>query len=130
MPKQPADSLSRRERQIMDIVYALNRGTAAEIQERLPDSPSYSTIRTLLRVLEEKGHLRHTEEGLRYVYLPTVARAVATQTALERLIHTFFEGSAKQAAAALLDPKSFRLSPEDLDQLSELVEKAREAGKK
>ena len=114
----------------MDVVYAIGRATAADIQERLPDSPSYSTVRTLLRVLEQKGHLRHTEEGLRYVYLPTVPRTEATKSALQRLVHTFFDGSARKAVAALLDPGNFQLSPDELEQLSALVEKAKQEEEK
>lgn len=125
----PFSGLSRRERQIMDLIYELNRATGPEIQSRLPDNPSYSTVRTLLRVLEEKGHLTHIEEGLRYVYLPTVPREAAQQSALQRLLQTFFAGSAKQAVAALLDPASFSLSREELDQLTQLLEQAKQARK-
>lgn len=125
-PPKHDPGLSRRERQIMDIVYASGQATAAEIQERLADeAPSYSTVRTLLRVLEQKGHLRHSEEGLRYVYRPTVPRGEATRSALQRLVHTFFDGSARQAVAALLDPGNFKLSKEELDQLSSMLEKAK-----
>jgi predicted transcriptional regulator len=124
--KQPAlEQLSRRERQIMDILYAAGRATGAEILERLPDQPSYSTVRTILRVLERKGHVRHVEENLRYVYLPTVQPAEARQSALERVVKTFFDGSAKQAAAAFLDPKAFSLSEEELNELAQMVENAR-----
>lgn len=109
----------------MDVLYTLGRATAAEIQAQLADSPSYSTVRTLLRVLEEKGHLTHTEENLRYVYLPTVPREEATRSALDRLLSTFFNGSAKQAVATLLDPGQYRLSKTELDELAKLVDKAR-----
>ncbi|HMF76140.1 MAG TPA: BlaI/MecI/CopY family transcriptional regulator [Bryobacteraceae bacterium] len=121
--------LSRRERQIMDILYAAGRATGAGILERLPDRPSYSTVRTILRVLERKGHVRHVEENLRYVYLPTVQAAEARQSALERVIRTFFDGSAKLAAAAFLDPKAFSLSKDELDELAQMVEQARKKAK-
>lgn len=118
--------MSRRERQIMDILFSRGRATGPEIQENLEDSPSYSTVRTILRVLERKGHVRHKEEGLRYVYEPVVPRDTARKSALKRLLQTFFDGSAQQAAAALIDPKSFRLSRSELDELTELIEKAKE----
>ncbi len=121
--------LSRRERQIMDILYRRGRATAAEVREALPDPPSYSAVRALLRILEEKGHTRHTGEGARYVYTPAVARGKATRSALRHLVDTFFDGSAAQAAAALLDESAARLSPDELDRLSQLIEKARKEGK-
>ena len=121
--------LSRRERQIMDVLYELERATGPEIQARLPGSPSYSTVRTILRILERKGHLRHIEEGLRYVYLPTVPRDAAKQSALQRLLRTFFDGSAKQAVAALLDPSAFSLTKEELSDLAKLVEQAKKESK-
>jgi BlaI family transcriptional regulator, penicillinase repressor len=127
-PSEPA--LSRRERQIMDIVYAAGRAAGSEIQKQLPDELSYSTVRTLLRILETKGYLRHTEEGLRYVYEPAVPRETAGKSALKRMLRTFFDGSAQQAVAALLDPKSFHLSPRELDELSALIEKARDKSSK
>jgi BlaI family penicillinase repressor len=117
--------LSRRERQIMDILFALGRATGPEIQERLPDQPSYSAVRTILRVLERKGHIRHIEEGLRYVYLPAVERETAKQSAIQRLISTFFDGSAKAAAAAFIDPAASQLSAEDLKELEAMIRKAR-----
>lgn len=121
----PEPALSRRERQIMDVVYAAEKATAAEIQKQLPDELSYSTVRTLLRILESKGYLRHNEEGLRYVYSPAIPREAARKSALQRILRTFFDGSAQQAVAALLDPKTFHLSAEELDELSELIEKAK-----
>jgi BlaI family penicillinase repressor len=117
--------LSRRERQIMDILYAAGRATGAEILEGLADQPSYSTVRTILRILERKGHVRHVEENLRYVYIPTMQAAQARQSALERVVRTFFDGSAKMAAAAFLDPKAFSLSEDELNDLAQMVEKAR-----
>jgi BlaI family transcriptional regulator, penicillinase repressor len=128
MPKQPHITLSRRERQIMDILYQRKRATAAEIHQALPDAPSYSAVRAKLRVLEEKGHIRHEEHGLRYVFLPTLPREKAKHSALRHLIDTFFEGSTGQAAAALLDFSSAQLSTEELDRLSHLIEKAKKAG--
>jgi BlaI family transcriptional regulator, penicillinase repressor len=124
VPKTDA-GLSRRERQIMDILFALGRANGAEIQERLPDRVSYSGVRTLLRVLERKGHIRHVEEALRYVYLPVVARETAKQSAMERLAATFFDGSMKAAAAAFLDPAKAKLSAADLLELEQLIRAAR-----
>jgi predicted transcriptional regulator len=118
-------SLSRREREIMDILYALGRATGQEVQERLPDQPSYSTVRTILRILERKGHVRHVEEGQRYIYRPAVAREAAKKSAIHRLIATFFDGSAKAAAAALLDPASSQLSDTDLKELEDMIRGAR-----
>ena len=102
-PKQPHAQLSRRERQIMDILYQRGRATAGEVHRSLPDRPSYSAVRAKLKVLEEKGHVRHEEEALRYVYVPTVAREKAKRSALKHMLETFFDGSAEQAVAALLD---------------------------
>jgi predicted transcriptional regulator len=127
MPRE--EVLSRRERQIMDIIYAQGRATAAEVLERLADPPSYSAVRALLRVLEEKGHLQHEQDGPRYVYKPTVSRTRARQTALERLVHTFFDGSPEQAVAALLDMSAGDLSDEELARLQQLIEQARKEGR-
>lgn len=109
----------------MDVVYRRGRATAAEVQEGLPDPPSYSATRALLRILEEKGHLRHEQDGPRYVFLPTVGRDKARRSALRRLVQTFFEGSTAQAVAALLDQPDAKLSDEDLDRLSRLIDQAR-----
>jgi len=122
-------ALSRRERQILDILYARGRATAAEILESLPDPPSYSAIRALLRVLEQKGHVRHEEDGPRYVFLPRVSRQRASVTALRHVLNTFFDGSAVAAAAALVDGSASKLSTEELDRLEALIEKARKEGK-
>jgi len=119
------EDLSRRERQIMDILFSLGRATGPEIQERLPGQPSYSGVRTILRVLERKGHVRHIEEGMRYVYMPVMARQKATKSAIDRLIATFFDGSAKAAAAAFVDPSTTDLSKEDLLDLERMIRKAR-----
>jgi predicted transcriptional regulator len=120
------DPLSRRERQIMDVLYARGSATAAEVREALPDPPSYSAVRALLRILEEKGHIRHEEQGPRYVYLPQVSRERARRSALRRVVATFFEGSAAQAAAALIDSET--LTKQDLARLSALIEKAKREG--
>jgi BlaI family transcriptional regulator, penicillinase repressor len=121
--KKTADAdLSRRERQIMDILFARGRATGPEIQEGLADKPNYSSVRTILRVLERKGYVRHFEEGLRYVYEPTVARAAASRSALQRIIRTFFDGSAKEAVAALLDPSAFNVSEEELKELARMID--------
>ena len=121
------DPLSRRERQILDILYARGSATAAEVRETLPDAPSYSAVRALLRILEAKGHARHESQGTRYVYLPSVPREHARHSALTRIVTTFFDGSAAQAAAALVDSGS--LSDEDLTRLAALIDKARKEGR-
>ncbi|MCC7153747.1 MAG: BlaI/MecI/CopY family transcriptional regulator [Bryobacterales bacterium] len=126
--KGPAP-LSRRERQIMDILFRRGKATAAEIHQDMTDRPSYSAVRAQLRTLEDKGHVRHEAEDLRYVYLPTLAPSKARRTALQHLVDTFFGGSPAQAAAALLDDRSTQLSQQDLDGLSELIERARKEGK-
>lgn len=121
------DPLSRRERQILDILYAKSAATAAEVRDALPDPPSYSAVRALLRILEEKGHARHETQGTRYVYLPSVPRERARNSALTRIVQTFFDGSAAQAAAALVD--SGTLSDDDLDRLSKLIDRAKKEGR-
>jgi predicted transcriptional regulator len=121
------ETLSRRERQIMDVIYARGQATAAEVVAALPDPPSYSAVRTHLRILEEKGHLKHHEDGPRYVFVPVVPRDRARRSALKSLVRTFFDGSAAQAAAALLDQA--KLSDDDVDRLSALIEKARKEGR-
>ncbi len=121
--------LSRRERQIMDVIYRLGRATAQEVRENLPDPPSYSAVRALLRVLEEKGHVKHTQDGPRYVYLPTVPREEARKNALTRLVRTFFDGSAEQAVAALLDMSGEDFTTDELDRLHVLIDRAREEGR-
>jgi predicted transcriptional regulator len=120
---------SRRERQIMDIVYRLGRATAAEVLAELPDPPSYSAARAALRVLEEKGHLRHVREGVRYVYEPATEREKASQSAARRLLETFFDNSAERAVAALIDVSREQLTEEDFDRLARLIEKAKEEGR-
>jgi predicted transcriptional regulator len=120
--------LSRRERQIIDILYSQGRATAAEVQAALPDPPSYSAVRAMLRILEEKGHVRHQQDGPRYVYLPTVARENAKKSALRHMLQTFFDGSAEEAISALLDDQSARLSDAELDRLARMIQQARRTG--
>lgn len=120
--------LSRRERQILDILYQRGQATAAEVQTALPEPPSYSAVRALLRILEDKGHVRHQQDGPRYVYLPTVARDNAKRSALRHVLRTFFDGSAEQAISALLDESSMKLSPAELDRLARLIDDARKSG--
>jgi predicted transcriptional regulator len=123
------DDLSRRERQIMMIVYELGEASAQDVMERLPDAPGNSAVRTLLRLLIEKGHLYHVQEGPRYIYRPAVSREKARRSALSRVLSTFFEGSAEQAMAALLDLKHGELSDEALETLSRKIEQARKEGR-
>jgi len=118
-----SDHLSRRERQIMDVIYARGQATAAEVTTALPDPPSYSAVRALLRILEQKGHLRHQQDGPRYVFLPTVSRDRARRSALRNLVKTFFDGSTAQAAAALIDQG--QLSEAEFDRLADAIDKAR-----
>jgi predicted transcriptional regulator len=122
-----ADTLSRRERQIMDVIYERGQATAAEVAAALPEAPSNSAIRTFLRILEDKGHLRHVQDGPRYVFLPVVPRDRARKSAMRNLVRTFFDGSAAQAAAALIDQA--KLSNEEFDRLAALIDKARQEGR-
>ncbi len=117
--------LSRRERQIMEVVYELGRATAADVRERMPDPPSYSAVRAMLRILEDKGHIVHEQDGPRYVFLPIVPREEASETALRRLVRTFFAGSPEGAMAALLDLEGDRLDEDALQRLAEMIEEAR-----
>lgn len=121
-------SLTRRERQIMDILYKRGRATAVEVMDDLPGNPHYSTVRTQLRVLEEKGHVTHEEHGVKFVYVPAVPRRAARKSALRHLVDTFFDGSAEQVVAAVLGGEGSKLSDEELDRIAELVEKARKEG--
>ena len=121
-------TLTRRERHIMDILYRRGRATAGEVQEDLPGRPSNSTVRTQLRVLESKGHVRHQEEGLRYVYMPAVPRHAARKSALRHLVDTFFDGSTEKVVGALLGGEGTRLSDEELQRIAELVAKAKKEG--
>jgi BlaI family transcriptional regulator, penicillinase repressor len=124
----PPTTLTRRERQIMDILYRRSRATAAEVMAELPGEPNYSTVRTQLRVLEDKGHVLHEEDGVRYVYAPAVPRHAARKSALKHLVETFFDGSAEQVVAAVLGGEASRLSDEDLERIAELVADARKEG--
>jgi BlaI family transcriptional regulator, penicillinase repressor len=121
-------ALSRRERQIMDILYRRGRATAADVMEELTGTPAYSTVRTQLRVLESKGHVRHEEEGPRYVYSPALPRRAASKSALRHLVDTFFDGSTEKVVAALLGADGARLSAEALERIAELVAQARKEG--
>lgn len=125
MSAKAAPPLTKRERQIMDALYKLGRATAAEIRVRLDGAPADSTVRTQLRVLEAKGHVRHEELGLRYVYTPTVPRHSARRSALRHLVDTFFDGSAAKAVVALVGGEAARVSDEDLDRIARLVDEAR-----
>lgn len=129
MSQSPHMDLSRRERQIMYIIYDQGQATAQEVLEQLPDPPSYSAVRATLRILEEKGHLRHEQDGPRYVYFPTQDRKEVRQTALDHLLETFFDGSTEKAMAALLDVSSTDLSAETLDNLADLIDQARKEGR-
>jgi predicted transcriptional regulator len=120
--------LSRRERQILDILYQRGQATAADVQAALPEPPSYSAVRALLRILEDKGHVRHQQDGPRYVYLPTLPRDNAQRSALRHVLQTFFDGSAEQAISALLGDSSARLSPAELDRLARMIDTARKSG--
>lgn len=122
-------SLSRRERQIMDVLFRLGEATAADVLEGLLDPPSYSAVRALLRILEEKGQISHTQDGPRYVYRPTVAPEKASRSALRHVLRTFFDGSAEQAVAALLDEAGGDLSDAELDRLASLIDQARQEGR-
>jgi predicted transcriptional regulator len=121
--------LSRRERQAMDVVYRLGRATAAEVREGMPDPPGYSAVRAMLRVLEEKGHVKHGQDGPRYVYRPAVPREKAGRSAMRQLVRTFFGGSAEQAVAALIDGADAKLSNEELERIARLIERARAEGR-
>ena len=121
--------LSRRERQILEILYVRGRGSAAEVRAAMPDAPSYSAVRAMLRVLEEKGHVKHQADGLKYVYLPVVGPDRAKRSAMKHLLETFFHDEPEQAVATLLDVTSRRVTPEELDRMAEMIEKARKEGK-
>jgi predicted transcriptional regulator len=123
MNKPKRKVLARRERQIMDVLYKLERGTVGEVLAALPDRRNYSTVRAQLRVLEDKGHVRHEEQGLRYLYFPAVPREVARRSALRHLLETFFDGSAEKVVAALLGGEASRISPEEIERLARLIEK-------
>lgn len=123
------EELSRRERQILDILYLRGRASAAEIRTAMSNAPSYSAVRALLRILEEKGHVKHQAEGLKYVYAPVIARDRAKRSAMKHLLDTFFNDAPEQAVATLLDVSSRSLKPEELARMADMIEKARKEGK-
>jgi len=129
MSRTPPESLSRRERQIMDIVYAKGEASAAEVRAALPDPPSYSAVRALLAILVDKGRLKHRSEQGRYIYAPTRRRAQAGRSALRRVLDTFFEGSLEKAVAALLQGSDAKFSQQDLQRLSQLIQQAQKEGR-
>jgi BlaI family penicillinase repressor len=128
MSKAILGALSRRERDIMDILFRRGRATAEEVMHDLSGDPSYSTVRTQLRVLEEKGHVRHVEEGRRFVYMPAVARSAARKVALRHVVETFFDGSVERVVAALLGGEASRLSDDELQRIQSLIDKAKKDG--
>ena len=129
MSERKTSQLSRRERQIMEVIYRRGSATAAEVHGSLPDAPSYSAVRALLRILEEKGHLTHSQDGPRYVYAPVISRAAARESALRGVVRTFFGGSATEAVAALLDMSDGKLSYDDLDEIAGLIKRAKREGR-
>ena len=129
MTRRTDPQLSRRERQIMDIIYARGRASVGDVHAALADPPSYSAVRTLIRVLEKKGHLRHEQEGVKYVYLPTQSRRQAARSAVQRLLATFFDGSATQAIAALLEVSDSDLTAQETAELRQLIDKLRKEGR-
>lgn len=122
-------ALSRREREIMDILYQRGKSSASEVREAMAEAPSYSAVRAMLRILEEKGHVKHQAEGLKYVYLPTVTADRAKRSAVKHLLETFFKDSPEQIVAALLDVSTTRLTREELDRMAEMIEQAKKEGK-
>ena len=129
MPSPRHDELGRRERQILEAVYRLSRASASDVQAQLPDPPSYSAVRAMLRILEAKGHLRHEADGPRYMYLPIVPRERARRSALRHVVDTFFSGSVEQAVAALIESTDAKLSPDELERLSDRIARARKQGR-
>ena len=123
--KSSLNELSRRERQIMDVLFRMGQATVSDVQEAMTDPPSYSAVRAMLRILEEKGHARHEQDGPRYLYKPAVARERAKRSAMRHLLHTFFDGSHEEAMAALLDEASTSVSDEELERLAKLIEQRR-----
>ena len=129
MAKLQDHQLSRRERQIMDILHAREQATVADVLAALPDPPGYSAVRALLRILEEKGHIRHRRDGARYVYVPRASRENASRSALKRVVSTFFQGSVTQAMAALLETSDTQLTEADLSKLQQIIQQARKEGR-
>jgi predicted transcriptional regulator len=129
MTKPSPATLTRREREIMDILYRRERATAAEVLEDMADPPTYSAVRALLRILEDEGHIKHVQDGPRYIYMPAVARSDARKSALSHVVATFFDGSIEQAVATLVESSRSKLSKDELDRLSQLIEKAKKEGR-
>ncbi len=129
MTKPSPATLTRREREIMDILYRRGRATAAEVLEDMADPPTYSAVRALLRILEDEGHIKHVQDGPRYIYLPAVARSDARKSALSHVVATFFDGSVEQAVAALVESSRTKLSKDELDRLAQLIDKAKKEGR-
>lgn len=129
MNARPESHLSRRERQIMDIIYGRGQASVGDVHQAMTDRPSYSAVRTLMTILEQKGHLRHRAEGIKYVYQPTRSHKEVSRTAARRLLKTFFDGSIADAVAALLEASQTKATPEELDRLAQLIEQARKDGK-
>ncbi|HXV85211.1 MAG TPA: BlaI/MecI/CopY family transcriptional regulator [Gemmatimonadales bacterium] len=129
MPREPHEGLTRRERQIMDVLFRSGKATVADVMDQMPDPPSYSAVRATLRVLEEKGRVLHQQDGPRYVYVPAVPAETARSAALHHLVNTFFDGSAERAVAALLQLDDANVSETDLARLSALVKRARDEGR-
>jgi predicted transcriptional regulator len=129
MSENPHHQLSRRERQIMDIIYQRGQATAAEVLQNLPNPPGYSAVRAMLRLLEEKGYLKHEQDGPRYLFKPTLARDKARKSAMKQMLETFFDGSTEQAVAALLNLSKSKLGKEELDRLSRMIETAKKEGR-
>ena len=129
MKRNTLTNLARRERQIMDAIYARGQATVAEVLDDLTDPPTYSTVRAMLGKLERKGYVRHEEQGLRYVYIPTLAPEQASQTALERTVQTFFGGSATKAMAALLDLEALDITDDEMDRMAQLIKDAKKRGR-
>ena len=129
MKKPRPHELGRRERQIMDVIYRLGRVTVADVLENLVDPPGYSAVRAMLRILEEKGHVEHEEDGPRYVYLPTLPREEARASLLKHVVTTFFNGSTEQAVAALLESSDTRLTAAEIKRLSRMIQQARRQGR-
>ncbi|MGD0866726.1 MAG: BlaI/MecI/CopY family transcriptional regulator [Rhizomicrobium sp.] len=123
------EPFSRREREIMDALYSLGRASAAQILEHIPDPPTYTAVRTLLTILEKKGHVRHLSDGTRYIYEPLVAREQMGRRAIDSLLKTFFDDSVELAVTALLSRKEAEMSREELERLSQLIEKAKREGR-
>jgi predicted transcriptional regulator len=129
MPKRLPSDVSRRERQIMDIVFRQGRATVSEVLDQMPDPPSYSAVRAMMKVLEDKGHLRHEQDGLAYVYFPTVSVESASRSAVSHLLRTFFQGSAERAVAAVLQSSASKLSDDELQRIAQMVAAARKEGR-